>query len=252
MSGVSTLTSGAIAGEKERHIKSQVTRGCRTICTKQKIKMNKPTTVTTLTSLRWRVSFLVLLFLIIQMIPRALGQRDADKQSWDVKIPLLQRHEMLKQQSAPSALLEPAGCSSWTPTGSLNTARDSHTATLLPNGIVLVAGGFGPVRASAELYDTVSGTWTPTGSLNTGRAQHTATLLPNGMVLVAGGFDSNVNVSASAELYDPASGTWTATGRLNDGRAFHTATLLQNGMVLVAGGYSGSALASAEVGRRNR
>ena len=98
----------------------------------------------------------------------------------------------------------------WTATGSLNTARDQHTATLLPNGKVLVVGGFdssGNVSESAELYDPASGnpasgTWTATGSLNTRRSNHTATLLPNGKVLVAGGSDSSFNPSASAELYD--------------------------------------------------
>src|SRR6266496_3975769 len=79
----------------------------------------------------------------------------------------------------------------WAATGSLNTARVRHTASLLPNGMVLVAGGFdtsGFFTSSAELYDPASGTWTATGSLNTGRYGHTASLLPNGMVLVAGGF----------------------------------------------------------------
>jgi hypothetical protein len=202
--------------------------------------MNKPTTNSILTPLRWVASFLVLLFLVIHLIPRALGEREGGNRYSDVKTPLLKRHEIQQQQSVSSAPLDPNGCSLWTPTGSLNTARDSHTATLLPNGMVLVAGGFGPVRASAELYDPVSGTWTPTGSLNTARAQHTATLLPNGMVLVAGGFDSNVNPSASAELYDPASGTWMPTGSLNTARTTHTATLLPNGMVLVAGGFGAS------------
>ena len=120
---------------------------------------------------------------------------------------------MLKQQTAPSG---PAVCSSWTPTGSLNTARYLHTATLLPNGMVLVAGGHisSPnVTASAELYDPANGTWTATGSLNTARGEHTATLLPNGMVLVAGGYSAGTNI-ASTELYDPASGTWTPTGSL--------------------------------------
>ena len=78
-------------------------------------------------------------------------------------------------------------------TGSLNTARSCHTATLLPNGKVLVAGGVdtsGPL-ISAELYDPASGTWTATGSLTTARYLHTATLLPNGKVLVAGGLDNS-------------------------------------------------------------
>src|SRR5437762_2613104 len=152
--------------------------------------MNEPTTTTIVTRLRWDAFFLVLLFLVIQVIPRAFGQRDASKRSLDGEMPLLKEHEMLKQRSAPSAPLEPAVCASWTPTGSLNTARDSHTATLLPNGMVLVAGGFGGVNgdlASAELYDPASGTWMGTGSLNAARTFHTATLLLNGMVLVAGG-----------------------------------------------------------------
>ena len=97
-------------------------------------------------------------------------------------------------------------------TGSLETARGSHTATLLPNGKVLVVGGTGPGNVSlgsAELYDPASGTWTATGSLAMARRFHTATLLPDGKVLVAGGFGVGYTSLASAELYDPASGTWT-------------------------------------------
>jgi hypothetical protein len=120
------------------------------------------------------------------------------------------------------------------------TARVSHTAALLPNGKVLVAGGqdsnFFPL-ASAELYDLASGNWTTTGSLTTARYDQTATLLDNGTVLVAGGFDSSYNPSVSAELYDSASGTWTATGSMHNARVTHTATLLDPGEVLVAGGF---------------
>src|SRR5450759_2287318 len=96
-------------------------------------------------------------------------------------------------------------------TGSLATARERYTATLLPNGKVLVAGGLDNTNpiASAELYDPARGIWTPTGSLGAARDHHTATLLPNGKVLAAGGIDSTSNPLASAELYDPASGTWT-------------------------------------------
>jgi hypothetical protein len=152
------------------------------------------------------------------------------------------------------SLNAPASGLIWSFTGSLNTARFDHTATLLPNGMVLVAAGFTGMStpsAAAELYDPSSRTWTATGSLNTARFDHTTTLLPNGMVLVAGGFGGNV--LASAELYDPASGTWTATGSLNTARVSHTATSLPNGMVLVAGGYDNSNprrfiyLASAEL-----
>jgi hypothetical protein len=134
-------------------------------------------------------------------------------------------------------------------TGSLNTAREYHTATVLNNGMVLIAGGYGSsgALASAELYNPTTGTFTVTGSLNTARGQHTATLLNNGMVLIAGGSDNNGDILASAELYNPATGTFTPTGSLNTARELHTATL-NNGMVLIAGGYgSGTALASAEL-----
>src|SRR5450432_3941075 len=81
----------------------------------------------------------------------------------------------------------------WAATGGMNFARQSHTATLLPNGQVLVAGGVSNrgVLASAELYDPATGLWTATGSLANARELHTATLLPNGQVLVAGGANGN-------------------------------------------------------------
>jgi Bacterial Ig-like domain (group 2)/Galactose oxidase, central domain/Kelch motif len=125
----------------------------------------------------------------------------------------------------------------WALTGSLATARGGHTATLLPNGTVLVAGGDFEAATSAEIYDPVAGTWTPTGSLTTAApGGHTATLLPNGTVLVAGGGAATPSL-ASAEIYDPAAGTWSPTGDLTTVRSYHTATLLPNGLVLVAGGY---------------
>ena len=131
----------------------------------------------------------------------------------------------------------------WSATGTMNTIRGSHSATLLLNGMVLVAGGYttngNSYTATAELYNPTSGTWTPTGSMHTSRAEHTATLLPNGKVLVVGGiYGSGGYNSSTAELYDPATGTWTVTGSLNTGRRNHTTTLLPNGKVLVAGGFN--------------
>jgi uncharacterized delta-60 repeat protein len=137
---------------------------------------------------------------------------------------------------------------SWTPTGSLNTARYGHTANLLPNGQVLVAGGYGTSGAlsSAELYNPTTGRWTVTGSLHTARSAHTATLLPNGQVLAAGGAN-NTGFISSTELYNPAIGTWTVSGLLNAARDVHTATLLTDGEVLLAGGYNFGALSRAEL-----
>lgn len=112
-------------------------------------------------------------------------------------------------------------------TGSLFTERRGHTATLLPNGKVLVAGGVsGAFLASAEWFDPATGTWTPTGPLGTARVNHTATLLSNGKVLIAGGEnlrELGADPLASAELYDPATGTWTPTGSLGTSRYAHTA-----------------------------
>lgn len=124
---------------------------------------------------------------------------------------------------------------SWAATGNLTSARKDHTATLLPNGKVLVVAGDNLV--SAELYDPSTGNWTATGSLATERFNHTATLLSNGKVLVAGGSNAINSYIPDAELYDPSTGSWTTTGSLATGRNVNTATLLPNGKVLVAGGF---------------
>ena len=139
----------------------------------------------------------------------------------------------------PSCELYNSASKTWTATGSLLYYHAQHTATLLLNGKVLVAGGWGGGGPSpiAEIYDTSSGNWTMTGSMTNARVGHTATLLSNGKVLVAGGQNQTTPFS-SAEIYDPATGAWTTTGTMNKSRSFHTATLLPNGLVLVAGGTS--------------
>jgi hypothetical protein len=141
----------------------------------------------------------------------------------------------------------------WTRTGSLTNTASEQTATLLPNGKVLVTGGLDTNNnavASAQLYDPATGIWTGTRSMNSARFSHTAILLTNGLVLVAGGCDGSSALD-TAELYNPATGTWTVTGPMHTARYTHTATLLPNGKVLVAGGQSTNAFpnitASAEI-----
>jgi N-acetylneuraminic acid mutarotase len=134
---------------------------------------------------------------------------------------------------------------------SMASSRYWHTATLLLNGKVLVAGGYGSgtnfVLATAEVYDPASNTWSATHSLASPRVFHTATLLPNGKVLVSGGQDASGRSLETAEVYDPASGTWSATGSLVSPRGLHTATPLINGKVLISGGFYYSTLSTAEL-----
>ena len=154
---------------------------------------------------------------------------------------------------ASAELYDPAGnggVGSWTATSPLATARSQATATLLPNGKVLVAGGLttgNAILASAELYDPAAGTWSASNPLATARSHATATLLPNGKVLLAGGVN-NTNYLVSTEHYNPVTGLWSATGSLGIARSNHTATLLPNGKVLlVGGGNSTTVLDSAEL-----
>jgi hypothetical protein len=120
--------------------------------------------------------------------------------------------------------------------GSLNVARQAHTATLLANGQVLIASG---LDNTAELYNPVTHIFTNTGSLNTARQNASATLLSSGKVLIAGGLVSGATGIGTAELYDPVAGTFSFTaGGLNTPRGAHAATALPDGTVLVAGGFN--------------
>ena len=146
------------------------------------------------------------------------------------------------------AVLDPR----WTTTGSMATARQDHTAILLPTtGKVLVAGGRTSGASTtglttAELFDKATGTWASTGAMTGGRWSHSATLLntssnstTSGKVLVAGGINGTASLT-TAQLYSPSAGTWIAAANLNAARHVHTATSLPNGSVLVAGGMTGT------------
>jgi hypothetical protein len=130
--------------------------------------------------------------------------------------------------------------SGFTPAGSMHSGRSGHTATLLKDGRVLIAGGG---DGTAELFDPASGAFSLTGPPVMGRLNATATLLADGKVLVAGGLgltagpDGFLPTLSNAEVFDPATGTFSATGSMTQARWRHTATLLSDGRVLVAGGY---------------
>ena len=147
----------------------------------------------------------------------------------------------------------------FTLTGNLNVARSGATATLLDNGMVLVAGGQGTAGylTSAELYNPTTGIFTLTGSLHAARVSHTATVLNDGSVLIAGGYcdvfvgPCTAEVLNEAEVYDPTAGAFSVVGAMASPRYQHSATLLNSGRVLIAGGAScvstGCNTASAEL-----
>jgi hypothetical protein len=158
----------------------------------------------------------------------------------------------------PTAAAQSPG--TFSATGDMNSRRFFHTATLLTDGRVLIAGGnlyegMGSFQtlSGAELYDPVTGTFSVTGDMTMPRGGHTATLLPDGKVLIAGGGIANGGslaspAVASTELYDPSTGTFSATGNLTVERWLATATLLNNGKVLIAGGSAAmESLAGAEL-----
>lgn len=130
-------------------------------------------------------------------------------------------------------------------TGSMDRPRGSGvSATVLPDGRVLVVGGGAEVGTSAELYDPTTGTFVVTGPTTVARGGFfTATLLPDGRVLIAGGLvppaagqPARPDRTATAEVYDPATGAFSAVGPMAAPRYLHAASILPDGTVLVAGG----------------
>ena len=153
------------------------------------------------------------------------------------------------------------------PTNSMSFARGTHTATLLQDGRLLIAGGddgsgrLEAITATAELYDPSTGRWEPAEELGRQRTQHAALLLNDGRVLLVGGagvIQAKIDEQQidqpliEADLFDPTSESWSFTGEISTPRDHVAAALLSNGSVLIAGGNDGqgtdtSVLASAEV-----
>jgi hypothetical protein len=132
----------------------------------------------------------------------------------------------------------------------MDGGRESHTATLLRSGIVLITGGDdrNVSLATAELFNPASHSFAWTGNMVNARARQMAALLTNGEVLVSGGRDARGNALATAELFNPANVSFAPTGSMSTARESHTATLLSNGKILITGGDNGQvSLATAEL-----
>ena len=149
-------------------------------------------------------------------------------------------------------LYDPAS-GTWTVAAPEGGGRDNATATRLPNGQVLVAGGqdgSGNPMQFTELYDPSSNVWKSTQWLNSPHSSAVAEPLPNGDVLIAGGFGSKNGLTADAEIYHASTGTFTGTAAMPQARGGAAAAVLPGGDILVAGGFStvdGPALSSAVV-----
>ena len=155
----------------------------------------------------------------------------------------------------PLGVVPPLWAQTFSATGSLGTARTSHSANLLRNGKVLVAGGRADTGSgitqvnSAELYDPAAGTFAATGSMGAARGGHRSVVMTDGKVLVTGGFNTAASIWLnSVEVYDPLAGSFSPTGSMAKERGMHAAILLPNGKVLVLGGLSGpTPIATAEI-----
>jgi N-acetylneuraminic acid mutarotase len=147
--------------------------------------------------------------------------------------------------SLSSAEIYDEAANTWTPTESMNVARQEFASEVLQDGRVLAVGGVatdGTPIASAEIYDPATGIWTLTGSMGTARNDLSVTVLQDGRVLAAGGGMGSEELPrySTAEIYAPATGIWSPTGDMTiaHSETEYAAPLLPDGRVLVTGGHA--------------
>jgi hypothetical protein len=149
---------------------------------------------------------------------------------------------------ASTELYDPAS-RSFRPAASMSTARASHAAVALPDGRILVAGGWtgSAATASAEIYDPAADRWTPAGRMTAARASLIAVPLRDGRVLIVGGGGGRLGDLASAEVFDSVASRFSAVGSMRTNH--YLATALSDGRVLVTGGQDseGKVLRTAEL-----
>jgi hypothetical protein len=160
-------------------------------------------------------------------------------------------------EGTPTAEIYNSGTGTWTQVADMSTGRTEHTATLLPNGTVVVCGGISTFRPS-DLYNPASQNFSTVAGLLQARQRHVSLLLTNpawgplvGKVLAIGGaftgspvFGGIQEALDTVELYDPSTGQFSLFGIMTEARQNHTATMLNDGRILIAGGVSSPAVSS--------
>jgi len=129
-------------------------------------------------------------------------------------------------------------------------ARMLHTASVLPNGRILVVGGVGSgdrALSGVQIYDPMQDTWTNAAPMAGARFQHAATVLSTGQVLVTGGLYRSSSPLIAGEIYDPGANTWSPAPAMLTPRFGHTLTAMADGRVLVTGGSNSKPLSSVEI-----
>lgn len=129
-------------------------------------------------------------------------------------------------------------------------ARMLHTASILPNGRILVVGGVSSgnrALSGVQIYDPVQDVWTDAAPLGSARFQHAAVVLPNGRVLVTGGLFRSSTPLAGGEIYDPGTDSWSLATTMLVPRYGHALTALSDGRVIIMGGSNIKALSSVEI-----